>query len=84
MNEIVDRVKDYLTTRGQSYRFTFKGVHGEAVLQDLAKFCRADDTTFLPDARASAVLDGRREVWLRIQKHLNLTDDELQKYINPK
>jgi len=79
-----DRIKDYLITRGQAYRFTFKGVHGEAVLQDLAKFCRADDTTFLPDARASAVLDGRREVWLRIQKHLNLTDDELQNYFNPK
>ena len=84
MAEVIDQVKDFLTTRGQAYRFVFKGVHGEAVLQDLAKFCRANETTFLPDERASAVLDGRREVWLRIQKHLNLTDDELQNYFNPK
>ena len=51
--------------------------HTETVLKDLAKFCRAHKTTFLPDARASAVLEGRREVWLRIVDNLNLTPDEL-------
>ena len=84
MAEVFDAVKDFLTGRGQAYRKTFSSVHGEAVLEDLARFCRANETTFLPDERASLILDGRREVWLRIQKHLHLTDDELQKYFNPK
>jgi hypothetical protein len=30
------------------------------------------------------MLEGRREVWLRIQKHLNLSPDELVKIFNPK
>lgn len=51
--------------------------HTETVLKDLAKFCRAHATTFLPDARASAVLEGRREVWLRIQEQLKMTPDEI-------
>lgn len=47
------------------------------MLSDLAKFCRANDTTFHPDPHIRCQLDGRREVWLRIQNHLKLTDDEL-------
>lgn len=78
-----DRIKDFLTSRKQSYQKTFSGVHGERVLEDLAGFCRANETTFLPDARASAVLEGRREVWLRIQKHMNLSPDQLVQYFNP-
>lgn len=49
---------------------------GEMALQDLKEFCRADQSTFHPDARMHAVLEGRREVWLRIQDHLKL-DPEL-------
>lgn len=44
---------------------------------DLARFCRADQSTFHADARVHAVLEGRREVWLRIQEHLRLSDEEL-------
>jgi hypothetical protein len=47
------------------------------VLKDLAKFCRAHESTFHKDPRAHAVMEGRREVWLRIQNQLNLTDEEL-------
>jgi hypothetical protein len=50
---------------------------GEEVLRDLAKFCRAHKTTFATDARAHAVAEGRREVWLRIQAHIRLNEDEL-------
>jgi hypothetical protein len=50
---------------------------GRMVLEDLAKFCRANDTTFMPDQRLSDVLVGRREVWLRIQEHLRLSEDQL-------
>lgn len=49
----------------------------QIVLKHLAWFCRAHKTTFLPDARAHAVLEGRREVWLEIQEYLNLSIDEL-------
>jgi len=80
---MLDSVKDFLTTRGQAYRQTFSGIYGERVLTDLAKFCRANESTFAPDARTEGVLQGRREVWLRISKHLNLTEDELQAYFNP-
>jgi hypothetical protein len=69
----------FLKTRAQAYREVFLG-HGRAtdmVLADLAKFCRANTSTFHPDVRAAAALDGRREVFLRIAHHLNLTDEHL-------
>jgi hypothetical protein len=49
----------------------------QEVLIDLATFCRANESTFHEDARKAAMLDGRREVWLRIQNHLHLTAEEL-------
>lgn len=68
----------YLQRRRTAYVRTFlNNVFGQEVLTDLAKFCRANQSTFHPDARAHAVAEGRREVWLRIQQHLQLTDDEL-------
>jgi hypothetical protein len=68
-----------LKLRAQAYREVFFG-HGRAtdmVLADLAKFCRANTSTFHPDVRAAAALDGRREVFLRISHHLQLTDEQL-------
>ena len=81
--QLAEQVKDFLVTRAQAYKRTFNGIYGERVLIDLARFCRANESTFNPDARAEGVLQGRREVWLRISKHLNLTEDELQAYFNP-
>ncbi|NBN62056.1 Bbp19 family protein [Pannonibacter tanglangensis] len=66
-----------LQSRRQAYLSAFAGATGDTVLRDLAKFCRAHESTFHPDARIAAVLEGRREVWLRIQEHLQLTDEEL-------
>ena len=80
---MLDRVKNFLRTRGQDYRFIFGGVHGERVLSDLAKFCRAHESTFHVDPRVEAIMQGRREVWLRISRHLNMTEEELWKYFNP-
>jgi len=68
---------DFLAERRTNYVRTFNNPPGEAVLADLAKFCRAHETTFHPDPRIHAMLEGRREVWLRLQNHLQLTDDEL-------
>lgn len=49
----------------------------DAVLADLAKFCRATEPCWHPDPRTHALLEGRREVWLRIQKHLNMPAEDL-------
>lgn len=76
-------IRQFLTNRKRNYQTTFAGVGGEAVLADLARFCRADESTFNTDARISALMEGRREVWLRITKHLNLSPDELARYFNP-
>jgi len=48
------------------------------VLADLAKFCHAQDTTHVVgDSHGSAQLEGRRQVWLRIQSYLGLTDEQI-------
>lgn len=78
----VEKARDFLRGRQLAYKRTFKDLDAPrsdaaAVLADLAKFCRAHDSTFHPDPHVRAQLDGRREVWLRIQSHLQLTDDEL-------
>lgn len=73
----LDKARDYLSRRRYAYTKCFGGPLGEEVLRDLAKFCRAHQSTFHPDARQHAVLEGRREVFIRIQQHLQLTDDEL-------
>ncbi len=80
---MIEAAKDFLRNRGQSYRNTFKGIYAERVLEDLAKFCRANESTFNTDPRLEGILQGRREVWLRITQHLNLTEDELWSFFNP-
>ncbi len=56
--------------------FDKKSPNAQRVLKDLAVFCRAHDTTFHPDPRIHAVLEGRREVWLRIAEMLELTVEQ--------
>ena len=70
-------IHDLIDRRSFHYRQTFTNVNGQKVLADLAEFCRADVSCFHPDARLHAVLEGRREVWLRIQKYLNLTPEQI-------
>lgn len=65
------RVRHYRTT------FNVKDASDVAVLKDLAKYCRANESCFDPDPRIHAVAEGRREVWLRIQQHLNLEPEVL-------
>lgn len=73
----IEKARQFIFARQTAYRVTFRGPRADIVLKDLAKFCRANDSTFHPDARVSDVMIGRREVWLRIQQNLNLTSDEL-------
>ncbi len=61
----------------QAYRAAFTHPAGQTVLADLAKFCRANDSCYHNDARLHAVLEGRREVWLRIERHLRLNQEQL-------
>jgi hypothetical protein len=73
----IQAARDFLSRRRTAYVRTFMSPFGGEVLVDLATFCRAHESTFHVDPRAHAVAEGRREVWLRIQKHLQLTDDQL-------
>lgn len=81
MNELLQRAQNFLFKRQRAYVevFSTESPQGEAVLKDLAKFCRANDTTFHPDPRVQAQLEGRREVWLRICHHIKLDPDQLWK-----
>lgn len=83
LKEIVEKTRAFLKQRQLAYQRTFTGVSGEIVLADLAKFCRAHETTFHPDARMSAVLQGRHEVWVRISQQLHLTDEQIWKLQGP-
>lgn len=79
LRDSLSKIKDLFRDRKVAYCLTFKKDerYSRAVLEDLAKFCRANESTFNNDARLSAVLEGRREVWLRVQNYLNLSVDEL-------
>lgn len=70
---------NFFRNKTQDYNLTFQltqpaNIH---VLMDLARFCRANESTFNPDPRIAANLDGRREVWLHIQKYLHLSEEQI-------
>ncbi len=70
----------FLTARKAAYQAKFgkaPGVPDDLATADLKRFCRANSTCFDPDPRAHAALEGRREVYLRIQQHLELTVEQL-------
>ena len=70
-------VRNFLFRRRYAYTATFNGPLAQEVLADLARFCRANESTHAADPRDAARLDGRREVWLRLAHHLNLPADAL-------
>lgn len=71
----------FLGLRKQNYQSMFGAnsrVFENEALKDLARFCRAFDNAAVPgDHDRTWAQIGRREVWLRIQQHLNLQPDEL-------
>ena len=77
MPNLLERAKNHLFRRQRSYQLTFSHEVAKDVLADLATFCRANASTFHSDPAVARQLDGRREVWLRIQKHLNLSSQQL-------
>ena len=84
--ELRERTLQFISDRKRSYQLTFslKQPAAQLVLMDLARFCRAHETCFHEDPRMHAVLEGRREVWLRIQQQLNLTPEALAALYAPK
>jgi len=68
--------------RQRAYKNTFKNHEGEKVLADLRRFCRATTPTAdVNNERITYLLEGRREVWLRIQAYLNLTEEDVYNLI---
>lgn len=62
----------------RAYQLAFGTPAGKAVLDDLAKFCRARETCVVPgDRDKTYVLEGRRETYLRIQDYLELSPEQL-------
>ena len=82
MEKLLARIRK----RKYAYRRLFLGENGlngdgQIVLADLAKFCKATSSTAVVspisqrvDPIASALAEGRREVWLRIMAHLHIDD----------
>lgn len=78
-------LSDFLPTRKKAYQYAFSYTsgHGRLLLDDLARFCRANETCVVigadghVDKERSLILEGRREVWLRIQQHIHLDDAQL-------
>jgi len=82
----MERLLAKIRKRRYAYRRLFLGDNGlngdgQTVLADLAKFCRANASTAVVspisrsvDPIATAMAEGRREVWLRIMAHLHLED----------
>jgi hypothetical protein len=79
---LFEEARRFLDERRYAYRATFKGPLAEVVLRDLAKFCRANESTFDDNERVQSKLDGRREVFLRISQHLHLSPEELWKLLD--
>lgn len=79
IKDTVAAVRHLFASRRHAYARTFNmdNVDVKIVLKDLAKFCRAHESTYHKDPRIHAMLEGRKEVWLRIQEHLNLSVEEL-------
>lgn len=75
--EFWDRLRLALDSRRHAYRTTFNGPLAENVLKDLARFCRANESTFNDNPKVQDALEGRRQVWLRIATHLNLSPEDL-------
>ena len=78
-SDILEKSRAFLFQRQRAYQTTFGAPVAVTVLEDLAKFCRANESTYHESRDIAARLDGRREVWLRIANHLHLSPEQLWK-----
>ena len=76
--EAYSRAVGFLHARKRAYSLCFGSPVGNEVLIDLSRFCRAVETCVVPgDHDRTLVLEGRREVFLRITEHMNLSTEQL-------
>lgn len=74
---------DFFRIRKRDYQLTFNSLSGQAVYKDLVPFCHADTTCVIldkdgrVDERLTFMMEGRREVILRIQHHMRLSPQDL-------
>lgn len=68
--------------RARAYRNTFNNPEGKKVLADLRRFCRATlPSADVNNVQTTYLLEGRREVWLRILGHLHMTDEDIMNLV---
>jgi hypothetical protein len=73
-------VQRRLKAHRAAYRETFiENTAGKIVLADLEQFCCARTQTQAEDPQVSAFNAGKRDVWLRIQNTLRLTEDDIER-----
>lgn len=82
---LLQRVKN--ARRASHYKALFldddgqPSIASQKVLADLNRFCRGNQSTYQSDPRAHALLEGRREVLLRLLNFLGVPSHELAKYV---
>ena len=66
-----------------AYRRVFAAPSADAVLADLGDFCRARSAPFVAgDPMATGVLIGRQEVFHRIARYLNLSEQAVWEIVS--
>lgn len=76
--EQIEKALSALQQRQRAYQLAFSQPAGMAVLTDLTKFCRAVESCVIPgDRDKTLILEGRREVFLRMTEHLHLSIEQL-------
>lgn len=78
----VDKLEKDIKKRKAAYKAVFDGAQAEIVLKDLARFCRAVDSSFDENPYKMAYIEGRREVYLRILTHIDQDIRPTSKLIN--
>lgn len=72
----MNAIFEYISGLRGAYQQTFGRLNAEGagryVLEDLSKFCYANETT-----ANDPIKEGRRQVWLRIQEQLHLSTEQL-------
>jgi hypothetical protein len=78
-DSVFDRAMRFFRGHTRAYRQVFnrQSPAVQYVLADMEEFCCANRTTVGATDRDLAVREGRRQVWLRLQRALNLTPEEM-------
>lgn len=74
----MEKIIAYLQRRRSHYRLALLSPAGRQVLADLMQFCCVNSTTERGDSpHQMAIREGRRQVFLRVQRALMLTPEQL-------